>query len=456
MSKKKNKAAKRAAQSAQATQSVQTSQSADTAAKSNETHGVDLPRSNPENYITIEIPDTPDTPDNKAVSQPSPKNSKKDKNKSDKSNKANKESKADKVNKADKSANKPQSNSTDEKPSENAEPVDNSEKSAKSITRVKSLLSTLQDKAKAIKDKATEKTEKPEKVPLTQEQLDAKKKKKRTILSKTADVAVIVVLTIAAMLVLMPIFFAVMQSVKPLAELRDVPQSFFPKSFSLQTFSTLFASSGDSGTQPLRFLFNTLVIAAVITVIRIVITTTAAYILAKVKAPMLRTINAVINLSLVLTPALAYTMNYVLLVKTGLADTMSALILPYIASPLCLVLLRENIRKIPDETILAAKLEGCTHTSILRRIVLPQIKPAITAVTILTLFEAGRITGGNLTFTEKLDTLSAFMETLYNRAAFGELYALAVLMLIPVAVLLIVFRRSLLEAMTTAQLKEEK
>lgn len=453
MSKKKNKAAKRAAQSAQATQSVQTSQSADTAAKSNETHGVDLPRSNPENYITIEIPDTPDTPDNKAVSQPSPKNSKKDRNKSDKSNKANKESKADKVNKADKSANKPQSNSTDEKPSENAEPVDNSEKSAESITRVKSLLSTLQDKVKAIKDKAAEK---PEKVPLTQEQLDAKKKKKRTILSKTADVAVIVVLTIAAMLVLLPIFFAVMQSVKPLAELRDVPQSFFPKSFLLQTFSTLFASSGDSGTQPLRFLFNTLVIAAVITAIRIVITTTAAYILAKVNAPMLRTINAVINLSLVLTPALAYTMNYVLLVNTGLADTMSALILPYIASPLCLVLLRENIRKIPDETILAAKLEGCTHTSILRRIVLPQIKPAITAVTILTLFEAGRITGGNLTFTEKLDTLSAFMETLYNRAAFGELYALAVLMLIPVAVLLIVFRRSLLEAMTTAQLKEEK
>lgn len=453
MSKKKNKAAKRAAQSAQSAQVTQTSQSADTAAKSNETHGVDLPQSNPENYITIEIPDTPDTPDNKAVSQPLPKSSKKNKNKSDKSNKANKGNKADKVDKTDKSSDKPQSNSTDEKPSENAEPVDNSEKSAESTTPVKSLLSALQDKAKAIKDKAAEK---PEKVPLTQEQLDAKKKKKRTILSKTADVAVITVLTIAAMLVLMPIFFAVMQSVKPLAELRDVPQSFFPKSFSLQTFSTLFASNGNSGTQPLRFLFNTLVIAAVITAIRIVITTTAAYILAKVKAPMLRTINAVINLSLVLTPALAYTMNYVLLVKTGLADTMSALILPYIASPLCLVLLRENIRKIPDETILAAKLEGCTHTSILRRIVLPQIKPAITAVTILTLFEAGRITGGNLTFTEKLDTLSAFMETLYNRAAFGELYALAVLMLIPVAVLLIVFRRSLLEAMTTAQLKEEK
>lgn len=398
--KKKNKPAK------------QSTKTASPVAQNGNPNSVDTVQSNPDNYITIEIPDTPEN-----ISA---------------------------INQSTSNINK----TTDVKPSEKLS--DNT-----TLSYAGDNANTTKDNSQN-KDTPAKKAEKTEKIPLTQEQLDAKNKHNKVMLSKTADVAIAVILAIVGLLILLPILFAVMQSVKPLSALREVPQSFFPKSFSLQTFTALFSADGESGISSLRFLFNTLIIAIVVTTLRIVVTTGAAYILAKVRAPMLKTINGIINLSLVLTPALAYTMNYVLLVKTGLADTIFALILPYIASPLCLVLLRESIKRIPDETILAAKLEGCSHTSILRKIVLPQSKPAITAVIILTLFEMGKVTGGVATFSEKLDTLCAFTETLYNRVAVGELYALVTLMLIPVVTLLIVFRKSLLETMTTAMLKEEK
>lgn len=294
-----------------------------------------------------------------------------------------------------------------------------------------------------------------EKPPLTPEQIAAKKRRTRLAVSKTADIALFVILTIAGLLILFPIFFAAVQSLKSTAELGDVPQTFFPKRFTLESFGTLLISTGKTGVPFYRFAFNTVFLAVVVTALRIAVTLPAAYVLAKVKAPMIRTLNRLAELSIALTPALAYVLDYVLLAKTAMADTYFAMILPFITSPLCLILIRGAIRRIPDDMISAARLEGASHPMILRKLVAPQIKPAIAATVILSLLEMGRISGGVLTFSETLDTLPAYMERLYERGAAGEMFALAVIMLIPAAALLVIFRKSVLKTMTTAMLKDE-
>ncbi len=294
-----------------------------------------------------------------------------------------------------------------------------------------------------------------EKPPLTPEQIAAKKRRTRLAVSKTADIALFVILTIAGLLILFPIFFAAVQSLKSTAELGDVPQTFFPKRFTLESFGTLLISTGKTGVPFYRFVFNTVFLAVVVTALRIAVTLPAAYVLAKVKAPMIRTLNRLAELSIALTPALAYVPDYVLLAKTAMADTYFAMILPFITSPLCLILIRGAIRRIPDDMISAARLEGASHPMILRKLVAPQIKPAIAATVILSLLEMGRISGGALTFSETLDTLPAYMERLYERGAACEMFALAVLMLIPAAALLVIFRKSVLKTMTTAMLKDE-
>ncbi len=297
---------------------------------------------------------------------------------------------------------------------------------------------------------------KPEKPPLTPEQIAAKKHRRRIILTKTADVVFLVILVLMVLLILFPIFFAAAQSVKTTAELGDVPQTFFPKDFTFKSFVSLFTSTGEMGVPFYRFVFNTVFVAAVVTILRILVTVPAAYVLAKVKAPMIKTLNRLVEISLVLTPALAFTLNNALIIKTRLADTYFAVILPFIVSPLCLVIIREAIRRIPDDSISALRLEGVSHPMILRKFVTPQIRPVIAAVAVLSLFEIGRISGGPLTFGETMDMLPAFMEQLSERGAVGEMYVLALLMLVPVVVLTVIFRKSILKAMTTASLKDHK
>lgn len=294
-----------------------------------------------------------------------------------------------------------------------------------------------------------------EKPPLTPEQIEAKKHRRRVIVKKTADVAFIVILTLMGLVMLLPIFFSITQSFKSDAELGNVPQTFFPKDFTFKSFASLFTSTGDMGVPFLRFVFNTVFVAAAATFLRIVVTVPAAYVLAKVKAPMIKTLNRIVEWSLALTPALSFTLNYALMSKTWFVDTYFAVMLPFITSPLCLVLMRESIRQISDDAIAAAQMEGCSHAAILRKLVTPQIRPIITAVAVLSLFEIGKISGGPLTFGETMDMLPAFMEQLHERGAAGEMYALALLMLIPVAALLVIFRKSILKTMTAAMLKDE-
>ncbi len=294
-----------------------------------------------------------------------------------------------------------------------------------------------------------------EKPPLTPEQAAAKKRHRRIILAKTADVAFLVVLVLMGLLILFPIFFAVMQSFKTTAELGSVPQTFFPKDFTFNSFVSLFTSTGETGVPFCRFVFNTVFVAAVVTFLRIPVTVPAAYVLAKVKAPMIKPLNRLVELSLALTPALSFTLNNVFITKIRLANTYFAVILPFIVSPLCLVLIREAIRRIPDDTVLSMKLDGASHTMILRKLVIPQIRPVIAAAAVLSLFEIGRLSGGPLTFGETLDMLPAFMEQLYERGAVGEMYVLALLMFVPVVILTVIFRKSILGIVTTAALKDE-
>lgn len=388
---------------------------------------------NPENFITVEIPDAPET----AIDETTHSES---------------------VEIAESTA--PEAQSTEPEPAaepeqapsvqpETIDEPDASENPENEIT-----IELPESEAEKLKKFVPQVTA-PKKPPLTPEQLDAKKRRARIAVSKTADVVLFVILVIAGLLMVLPIFFAVVQSLKSTAHLSEVPQSFFPRSLTFSSYVRLFTSTGKMGVPFYRFVFNTLFISVAVTALRVVVSVPAAYALAKVKAPMIKTLNRLVELSLALTPALAFVGNYVFLAKTGLADTYLAVILPFVSSPLCVVLMREAIRRIPDETITAARMEGASHALIMRKFVSPQIKPAITATVILSLLETGRLSGGAFTFGETMDMLPAFMEHLHADGAVGEMYALAALMLIPTVVLLIIFRRRILGLMTTAMLKDE-
>ncbi|MGN1111003.1 MAG: carbohydrate ABC transporter permease [Oscillospiraceae bacterium] len=385
-------------------------------------------RDNPENFITIEIPDAPEAETGADESLPEPSAG---------------------TQNAEHAEPVPESEQAPSVQPEAIDEPDTSDNPENEIT-----IELPESEAEKVKKFIPQVTA-PKKPPLTPEQIDAKKRRTRIFVSKTADVVLFVILVIAGLLMVLPIFYAVVQSLKSTAQLSEVPQSFFPRSLTFSSYVRLFTSTGKMGVPFYRFVFNTLFVSVAVTALRVVVSVPAAYALAKVKAPMIKTLNRLVELSLALTPALAFVGNYVFLAKTGLADTYLAVILPFVSSPLCVVLMREAIRRIPDETITAARMEGASHALIMRKFVSPQIKPAITATVILSLLETGRLSGGAFTFGETMDMLPTFMEHLHADGAVGEMYALAALMLIPTVALVVIFRKTILGLMTTAMLKDE-
>lgn len=199
---------------------------------------------NSENYITIEIPDKPGQPQS---AQPEIKPDKKPDKKPEKKPEPKPEERHEKKHEAkpEKKLKEKPEKKTKVKPEKKPEPPAPQPAPQKAPTSDESenpqneisieLPDSEAEKLKTFTPQVTS----PEKKPLTPEQIAARKHHRRVILSKTANVVFLVILVLMGLLILFPIFFTIIQSLKSTAELGDVPNSFFPKDFTFKSFVSL-------------------------------------------------------------------------------------------------------------------------------------------------------------------------------------------------------------------------
>lgn len=75
--------------------------------------------------------------------------------------------------------------------------------------------------------------------------------------------------------------------------------------------------------------------------------------------------------------------RYLVIAKLGLIDNIWAHILPLMAYPVALFLVKQFTEQVPDSLIEAAYIDGASDVTVYRKIVIPLIKPAIATATIL-------------------------------------------------------------------------
>lgn len=136
----------------------------------------------------------------------------------------------------------------------------------------------------------------------------------------------------------------------------------------------------------------------------------------------------------------------------GLLDTLGALILPFLASPMAVFLLLQGIRRLPWETVEAARLDGASELGILFRIIAPMMRPELVATSVLAfashwnLVLYPRVTTG-----ESLWTVQAFLVELLRSQPFewGLLGAAALVASLPVMLLYIIFEKRIIQVFET-------
>lgn len=263
-------------------------------------------------------------------------------------------------------------------------------------------------------------------------------------------------------LMILPIVYIFSTAFKPPDELFAYPPRFLVINPTFKNFSDLFSRFGSSGVPATRYLFNSILITAVTIFVSTIVSTTAAYALSKKRFRLKTTLFAINTVALMFVPVAVAIPRFLIIERMGLIDTFLVHILPLLALPVGLFLIKQFIDGIPDEVIEAARIDGANDVWIYWFIIMPMIKPAIATIAILT-FQA---TWNNAeistlyineeslkTFAFYLSTLTATTAGANTVAGQGMAAAAALIMFLPNLIIFIFLQSQVMSTMSHSGLK---
>ena len=266
----------------------------------------------------------------------------------------------------------------------------------------------------------------------------------------------ILLLVLMGAFMALPLVLAVCNSLKPLEELFVFPPRFFVRNPTTDNFHDIFVLMRQSWVPFSRYIFNTVLITAVGTAGHLIIASLCAYPLAKHKFPGKNFCFWLIVTALMFSPHVTAIPNYLIMSKLGGLDHYAALILPAIAKPMGLFLMKQFMEQIPDSLIEAAKIDGAGELKIFRSIVMPSVKPAWLTLIIFCFQDLWNLQGSNYIYSENLKTLPYALSQIsaagISRA--GATAAVAVIMMIVPITIFMLCQSNIIETMVSSGIKE--
>jgi len=269
-------------------------------------------------------------------------------------------------------------------------------------------------------------------------------------------VGIFLFLTLLGIFMALPIYLMIVMSVKPTEELFVFPPKFWTLRPTLENFNDMFESVRRNRVPFSRYIFNSVFVTASVTFLQCVFVSMAAFVLAKCRFPGSRLINGIIVAALLYQSNVIYIMQYMVMAKLDMINTLWALILPAVASPMSLFLMRQSIKQMPDAIIEAAKVDGAGLFRICWQVVMPNQKPAFMTMIIFAFQASWNIRSGSLVFDEQYRTLPTAVEQAASSgmATAGIAMAAAVFVLIPPMIVFILAQKQVIETMAHSGIKE--
>jgi len=186
-----------------------------------------------------------------------------------------------------------------------------------------------------------------------------------------------------ALLWLVPLAWAVDTALKPEAETTVMPVSWIPSEFTLEAFRIILGQ-GDI----IRWLFNSLLVASLVTILTLALTSLAAYGFSRTTFPGRRWLFAAVLAGIMVPPQVLIVPLFDEMRALGLVDTYWGMILPQLVAPAMVFILKKFFDGIPRDYEEAAELDGASRLRIFWSVVLPMSRPILAAVGIFTFISA--------------------------------------------------------------------
>lgn len=280
---------------------------------------------------------------------------------------------------------------------------------------------------------------------------------KRFTRSRFGNVIYFFLLILAGLFTILPLLYSVVTSFKPLDELLAFPPKFFVVRPTLANYVALPELLSNLEVPLSGYATNTIFVTCSITVLQVIVSCMAAYVMCQVKNKWTKTLFMIIQFALLYNGTTLAVPQYLIFSKIRIIDTFWAYILPALASTMGVFLVKQSMESsIPEALIEAARIDGAGAGRIFWQIVMPLAKPAWMTLTLFSFQGAWTATGGDLIFSEKLKTLPSVMGSVVSSglARSGSAMAVTVLMMIPPILIYMVTQSNVLETMSSAGIKE--
>lgn len=261
------------------------------------------------------------------------------------------------------------------------------------------------------------------------------------------------VLIVACMIAIVPFLYVISTSLKETRALFSYPPQWIPADPTTVNYRNLI------NEHPfLRWTFNSFFVASVVTVIKVVIDSMAGYAFAKMRFAGRDALFLLVLLTLMIPFSATLIPLYIIVRELNMTNSYWGLILPPLASPIGIFMMRQFIESLPSDLENAARLDGCSEFQIYRRVILPLIKPGLVVLGVFTFMNQWTSYLWPLVVNTKAEMMTLTVGIQSLRSLFtvdwGILSAGAVLSMLPLVLVFIFLQRFFIAGSIAGALKE--
>lgn len=249
-----------------------------------------------------------------------------------------------------------------------------------------------------------------------------------------------------------PFIFSFLSSFKTFAHILDFPPTLLPQPWTWANYQALLNEPSFS-----RWILNSFIYGAGAAVLNVLFSAMAGYALSRLRFRGRETIF-VITLAVMMIPIPVIIIpKFLVMNGLGLINTFLALFLPVMAQPFSVFLMVQFMKRLPTELEEAAMIDGASRWTIFSRVILPLVKPALTAVAILSFQAAWNDFLWPLLVLDSRDMYTLPLGMFYfQRAHYTEynlLIAGSMFNTLPMLLLFFIFQRYFIEGATSSAVK---
>lgn len=270
--------------------------------------------------------------------------------------------------------------------------------------------------------------------------MKANKKSKRKKAVKSALFQAFAMLL--GLLIVAPIIYAIFISVMPADQILSRPPTIIPKTVILDNYKKAIEATSLG-----RYMLNSLILAGVSSLVRIITASMAAFAFSFFRFRGKGLLFALTMGTIMIPGDVVLVTNYQTVSKLGLVNTYLGMMVVFMVSALNIFIMRQNFLSFSKEVKEASEVDGCSNFRFFTTILLPLNKPVLTTV-----FISAFIGTWNTYLWPMLVTNADSMRTVQvgvtmlnfpEGTVYGPIMAASVLVLLPVAILFIIFRRQI-------------